>query len=301
MEELLSVGKNQSEKEDSNFEEFYKELLNSQTSNNDKSTNENLKTPRPDVNIVKPTPGLCVKTHKTDGSKVFINICTSSTVPSPKDISEKELLEIVDKYSNDSDEIVDYRIPMSIGEAHTEVDKNDQACVAYDVIINSNFIIKLKDSEIFFGFFMSVVVSGLETKYGIELKRQWVLLRNKKFFGRVEQQFMRKKALIEEFSQNSSTQVTEPKIKQPKYVLVREPEEGHPQFIVAEIELLGIEKAKNVLVDIGEDRLVMNTLPKKFALDIYLPFDIIPEECSCQFDIKSHLLTVNMMVQPLKS
>ena len=29
---------------------------------------------------------------------------------------------------------------MSIGEAHTEVDKNDQACVAYDVIVSCSFL-----------------------------------------------------------------------------------------------------------------------------------------------------------------
>lgn len=38
-------------------------------------------------------------------------------MPSPKDITEEELVQLLD------DEVPDYRIPMSIGEPHAELDK----------------------------------------------------------------------------------------------------------------------------------------------------------------------------------
>ena len=69
---------------------------------------------------------------------MFINICTSSSVPAPKTISEQELLEILDKYDDESDETVSYRVPMSIGEGHTELDNKSKACTAYDVIVSTS-------------------------------------------------------------------------------------------------------------------------------------------------------------------
>ncbi|XP_043915173.1 PIH1 domain-containing protein 1-like [Protopterus annectens] len=65
---------------------------------------------------IKPQPGFCVKT-KTADDKIFINICKSDQIPSPPDISEEELIEILE-----SDEPSSYRIPMSLGEPHAEID-----------------------------------------------------------------------------------------------------------------------------------------------------------------------------------
>lgn len=305
MEELLNVGNSNASSKptpsDAELEKFYSELLlKSQKEQGDASSNSKEETEK-NWNSVKPTPGLCVKTRTLgkDSTKVFINICTSSAVPAPKPISEEELLKILDKYSENSDETVDYRVPMSIGEGHVEVDNRDQACTAYDIVINPNFLTTIKGSRIFFGFLMSIVMEGMHSKYDIQLDKNWAMLKNKKFFGRVNEQHLRKKALIQEFSPESS-KISEEKTKEPRYVLVREPETGHPEFLIAEVELIGVEKASNLIVDAGEDRLVVGTRPKKYSLDIYLPFDLLPEEIGCQFDVSSQILTVTMPVKPIQ-
>lgn len=59
-----------------------------------------------------------MKTRDEKNNKVFINICTSDGIPSPEDISNQELLDILQ-----SDEPSDFRVPMSIGQPHVEDDK----------------------------------------------------------------------------------------------------------------------------------------------------------------------------------
>ena len=254
-------------------------------------------------NTVKPTPGLCIKTkNKKSGEKVFINICTSSTVPMPKVISEKDLLEMLDKLG-DSDEVIDYRVPMSLGEPHAEVDNRGNGCTAYDVIINPNYLHTINNSKIFFGFLMSIIMEGILHKYELELEKNWTLLKNKKFLGRIDEQNLRKKTLIQEISSSSgddqsSASVTE-NVKRPRCEIVQEPDEGHPEFLVAEVRLPGIKNANSVMVDVGEDRLVVCTRPKLFKLDVFLPFNLVQEDCGSQFNVSSSILTVTMPVQPV--
>uniref|UniRef100_H2YDQ5 PIH1 domain-containing protein 1 n=1 Tax=Ciona savignyi TaxID=51511 RepID=H2YDQ5_CIOSA len=281
---------------DDELQNMYKNLLlNSQAQDEDKEKEE-----KP-WSSVKPTPGCCIKTKNlATNEKVFINVCTSSTIPIAESITENELISMLDKLEN-PDEIVNYRIPMSIGEAHAEIDNQGKGCIAYDVIINPNYLHTINNSKVFFGFFMSVVFEGLSQKYQIELDRNWILLRNKKFLGRIEDQNIRKRNLIQEMqSTQNKPLISEIKenIKKPKFEIVREPETGHPDFLVAEIQLPGVKKASSILVDIGEDRLVICTRPKQYLLDVFLPYDLLQEECGSQFDVSSSCLTITMPVQP---
>ncbi len=45
------------------------------------------------------------------------------------------------------------------------------ACVAYDVCVHPEFLKKLQEKATFLGFFVSIVVEGLEDKYQIKLDR----------------------------------------------------------------------------------------------------------------------------------
>lgn len=65
-------------------------------------------------------PGMCVKTFsETDKQKVFVNICQSNSVPPPPDLSREELVELLQ-----SEDPSGYRVPMSLGEPHTEIDNS---------------------------------------------------------------------------------------------------------------------------------------------------------------------------------
>lgn len=65
-------------------------------------------------------PGICVKTlSEPNAQKVFVNICQSNSVPPPPELSREELVELLQ-----SEDPSGYRVPMSLGEPHTEVDNS---------------------------------------------------------------------------------------------------------------------------------------------------------------------------------
>lgn len=59
--------------------------------------------------------GFCIKTNSPEG-KVFINICHSASIPPPVDVTEDELLQMLEE------DQAGFRIPMSLGEPHAELD-----------------------------------------------------------------------------------------------------------------------------------------------------------------------------------
>ncbi|CAG5121803.1 unnamed protein product, partial [Candidula unifasciata] len=256
----------------------------------------------------------CMKTRTDTGEKVFINICHSEDVPEPKDLSDDELLKVLE-----SEDPTQFRIPMSIGEPHVELDKTGGGCTAYDVIVHSNFLKKMDKSQLFKTFFLTIMCEGIEEKYNILLKRDWIFLKNRKFVGKLAEQNVRTKSkplimdmdsvgdqLPEEQPEkrNLITEVQEheemliKKAPEPKFTIIQEPHEGYPEFLVAEIHLPNIKTAQSLTLDVGEDRLLLTTRSHVYHLDIFLPFDLISEECGAQFDRVSKVLTVTMPVKP---
>lgn len=61
--------------------------------------------------------GICVKTKTTSNEKIFVNVCVSDKIPPPKDLSDAELLKIIDN------ENTNYTIPLSIGMERMEMSK----------------------------------------------------------------------------------------------------------------------------------------------------------------------------------
>ena len=101
-------------------EEFYKKLLLEETR---KPQNLN-----PDRYEFVPKPGYVMKLRNSQNEKVFINVCTSDKVPVPKDVSDQELAEILQ-----SVDPTQYRVPMSLGEPHAEVDNKGQGLVGHNI------------------------------------------------------------------------------------------------------------------------------------------------------------------------
>jgi len=100
--------------EPTNFDdEFYKNLLLEET--------KKLKNVSLDSVEFVPKPGYVMKLRNKKEEKVFINICTSEKVPAAKDISDEELVKVLE-----SVDPTQYRVPMSLGEPHVEVDNRGQ-------------------------------------------------------------------------------------------------------------------------------------------------------------------------------
>jgi hypothetical protein len=279
---------------------LYKQLLITDADEVDKPLS-NL----PKCRSVLPRPGFCLKTKTDKGEKVFVNVCKGDNLPAPKDITDEELLKLLE-----SEDPSGFRIPMSLGEPHAELDKGGKGCTAYDVVINPGFYDSVNCREILMGFFLTVVLEGLEAKYNLSLDRQWVILKNRKFVGSLSEQNIRaqSKPWIMEMDSPVSTRPTvsdahkpvQPTAPEPPYTIIQEPPEGHPDFLVAEIHLPKIKMSASLTLDVGEDRLLLETRSNVYRLDIYLPYRLCQDDVVAQFNRRTKILTITMPVQPQK-
>uniref|UniRef100_A0A8D3B6A7 PIH1 domain-containing protein 1 n=1 Tax=Scophthalmus maximus TaxID=52904 RepID=A0A8D3B6A7_SCOMX len=251
----------------------------------------NKQTENPESKVIRPQPGMCVKTvSEPDKQKVFVNICQSNSVPHPPELSREELLELLQ-----SEDPSGYRVPMTLGEPHTEVDNSSQGCTAYDVVINQDFFQRCQEDPLFQQFFILVSVEGLENKYNLELSRDWKVLKNRKFLGSVSEQNIRTKSrpVIQELQpQGSSAAVA----KKPEFTLLVEPPAGDPEYLIAEIKLPGVPSSRSLVLDVGEDRLVLTARPSLFHLDIFHPFLVDQVNSMAQYNKSTEILTVTMPV-----
>lgn len=313
IERLLNVNKlSKNEQADStaelgdapfNFTPDQLEMLANYYGQNKESVGENSK--NKSYKTFLPEPGFCLKTKTDKNEKIFLNICKSNEISSPRDISEEDLLKLIEK--NESDNAAfHYRVPMSLGEAHSELDNSNEACSAYDICISPDFLKKILENATFMGFFMSIVIEGLEEKYKIKLDRNCKMLKNKKFMGKINEQHIRvqSKPLIAEMNDSGSqndqenTLANQPERRKetPKYKIFREPTDGPIEFLVAEIELPKIISAKSLSLDIGEDRILLTTRSGLYHLDIFLSYQLNQSESGAQFDKKTKVLTITMPV-----
>ncbi|XP_075939609.1 PIH1 domain-containing protein 1 isoform X2 [Anarhichas minor] len=306
-------------------EELYQQML--------LQTMGKMQTENPDSKVIRPQPGMCVKTVSGPGQqKVFVNICQSNSVPLPPEISRDELVELLQ-----SEDPSGYRVPMSLGEPHTEVDNNSQGCTAYDVVVNQEFFQKCQTDPLFQQFVILVSLEGLENKYNLELSRDWKVLKNRKFLGSVSEQNIRTKSrpVIEELQPQENFSAT---AKRPEFTLIVDPPAGDPEYLIAEIKLPGVvatravysvstmtsllpslnmvtsvhwlQKSKmaatrnaelepssrSLVLDVGEDRLVLTARPSLFYLDVFHAFLVDQEDSVAQYNSGTQILTVTMPV-----
>nr|7AVC_AAA Chain AAA, PIH1 domain-containing protein 1 [Homo sapiens] len=129
-------------------------------------------------------PGFCIKTNSSEG-KVFINICHSPSIPPPADVTEEELLQMLEE------DQAGFRIPMSLGEPHAELDAKGQGCTAYDVAVNSDFYRRMQNSDFLRLLVIRIARQGLEYKYDLRLAPPWDMMKNRPFMGSISQQNIR--------------------------------------------------------------------------------------------------------------
>ncbi|XP_077475034.1 PIH1 domain-containing protein 1 [Stigmatopora argus] len=264
-------------------EDLYQQLLS--------QTLGNMQTANPDTKVIRPQAGICVKTIlEPSKEKVFVNICQSNLLPAPPELSREDLLDLLQ-----SEDPSGYRVPMSLGEPHTEVDNNSQGCTAYDVVINQDFFQKCQKEPLFQQFVIMVSLEGLENKYNIELSREWKVLKNRKFLGSVNQQNIRTKSkpVIQELQPQ---EISTSEAKRPEFTLFVEPPSGLAEHLIAEIKLPGVVSSRALVLDIGEDRLVLTARPSLYYLDIFHPFLVDQELSVAQYNCSTQILTITLPV-----
>lgn len=127
--------------------------------------------------------GFCVKSREIGTeAKVFINVCKTDAIPPPpKHMSEDELRQLLD-----SDEITEYKVPMSIGELRTEKDKKGEEAKVCDVAINDKFFVTVENKQIFRNFVMAIIFEAISNKHKVFTTDERILMKQRKAFGTLQ-------------------------------------------------------------------------------------------------------------------
>ena len=48
-----------------------------------------------------------------------------------------------------------------------------KGCTAYDIVVHPTFLVRMQNSDVMLGFFLTIVMQGLEAKYDLTLDRKW--------------------------------------------------------------------------------------------------------------------------------
>ncbi|XP_037982335.1 PIH1 domain-containing protein 1 [Motacilla alba alba] len=254
---------------------------------------------------VTPQPGLCVKTRAAGGQKVFLNVCHSPEVPPPPPVPPPGLQRLLRDPPGPGGS---FRIPMSLGEPHAELDRGGRGCTAYDVVVNSGFFRTLQADPLYLEFFLTVAMEGLSDKYGVELELTgWRVLRNRRCLGSLSAQNIRARARprIQELAGDPSPDPSGPP-GPPRFVVVARPSAREPQALQARVHLPQAEGAGSLWLGLSEERLLLCPPPppggaaagppgrQGALLELGLPLRADPARCRARFHRRSKVLTVTM-------
>ena len=262
---------------------------------------------RSDALEIVPKPAICCKTYDAAGSKVFVNVCTSTEIPAPRVLSEAELREIL----QNEEKAAEFRVPMSLGEAHKELDKSGMPCVAYDVVIHPRFYVQVDSSLLFKTFFVTVMIEAIEGKFGIELdKNKWVTMRNRLYMGKMPKHYVRRGDLpmVQEFAGGDASPKTQPQpliseietrrsAPPPPVAPPHSVERRASGRLVVTFELpAAVTAADQVSLERGPDRLVLSADAARLLADVALPETVDTESARAAFSLASRRLAVSVAV-----
>ena len=86
---------------------------------------------------------------------------------------------------------------------------------------------------------------------------------------------------------------------QPDFTIFKHPiDSENPEYLDVKIELPGISSKEEIMLDVGEDRLVCETTSKhhKYTMDIFLPYTLDQDNCKADFHRENHLLCIKIPV-----
>lgn len=268
--------------------------------------------PASEGKVIKPYPGLCIKTREVDNfKKVFINVCKTDAIPAPENISEEDVSLIIHSATLQLDDrLINFKVPMSIGALRIELDHNNESAKVCDVAINTAFFDTLEHRPALKKFFYCVLFEGLKEKHQLICVDEGIILKNKKAFGNLQTHVIRKSVIEEKMQKDKSPievlqgqkvqekpkiEVLEGGTKTPDYRLYVKNDDS--DVLYAEFRLPDvINAAKELTLDVGMDRVLLESKARGYLVDIFIPMYVNQMETVSTFDKLTKVLTVVMPI-----
>ena len=177
--------------------------------------------------------------------------------------------------------------------------------------------------DLFTGFVVTIAMEGLCDKYGDQAnmdRNNWTILKNKKFLGdtcpahtiqkrqnvgiehieessgitEVKSTDGRRKAIIQELSPKDATSTLSSDIE-PDFEIRKEPNTD-PVQLKCRVNLPGVASVKDISLDLGEDRIVLDCVKTKHHLDVFLPYNMDVDKSSATFIRDEHVLSLTLPI-----
>ncbi|BFF94560.1 PIH1 domain-containing protein 1 [Drosophila madeirensis] len=263
--------------------------------------------------------GFCVKSFKVNSNeKFFINVCQAPEVPAPEDVTEEELIAILESPTPGS-----FRVPMSISDPRQTKDRSNNTVDVCDIAINPQFLVKLQKSQLFKNFFQQLSAEALSEKYNVQISMEkTIILNNRKFMGTLVSHRVRNADVKHVQSVTGNPAAVEPtKDKQPPSKLIQEIDAKHAaeirksrqteelQYklraqirddavheIHAEIYLPNCVSSHEVNLDVGEDRILVESKKHGYLFDKFVNYRLQQDRARALFDKTSKMLQVRIPV-----
>ncbi|XP_017115617.1 PIH1 domain-containing protein 1 isoform X3 [Drosophila elegans] len=284
------------------------------------------KPPPRDSLIVQPTAGFCVKSFKLNSDeKFFINVCQAPEVPAPQDVTEEELIAILESTTPGS-----YRVPMSISEPRHTKDRSDKTVDVCDIAINPKFLVKIQKSQLFNNFFLQIVAEAMSEKYNVQLNMEkTIILNNRKFIGtlvshRVRNEDVQKAQpatagpsaitgqdqvvtqdktgkLVQEINEKDAAAIRNSRQlaagnQELQYKLRARVRNDAVDEIHAEIYLPNCVSSQEVSLDVGDDRILVESPRHGYVFDKFVNYRLQQDRAQALFDKTSKMLQIRIPV-----
>jgi len=281
--------------------------------------------------------GMCIKAFKSGTKeKFFINICHTSEIPAPKDVTEKELHKLIEEQNAS-----EFKVPLSITKPREGKDKSGNSVRISDVAINTEFY-KKKISHgdgLFYHFVITLVFESLEQKHKIELDTtNFIQLQNRVCIDKlVEHQIYSRdvktvekyhaeqdanevlgaddsdrivigsgetkpgKVLIQEISSKDQYKPLPAtkrasKASDVEHRLISDTDQFNRRVLLAEFYLPHVQHISEVNVEVNDDRLMVESQQHGYSFDGFLPHKINANKTQAELDNDRNILKVMMSV-----
>ncbi|KAL7305391.1 hypothetical protein TKK_0002134 [Trichogramma kaykai] len=266
---------------------------------------------------VDPFPGACIKCFSTEGEKLFINVCHSKEIAAPDDISDEQFSQMI---TGDENPFV---IPMAIGFEKKSKDKDEVERKTFDILLNTQYFQKCMTKKPFWYFTISAIIESINDKYKMNIDNsKYVVLKNKKVMGSLDTFVIEdrkpkkpviKKPLIQEVHHQQIKPAVKEKIdstlnqdfnlsendnykknlKSQNYVILK----ASDQKYLNGYFYLPLSNLNDILIDVGENRIIVENQKFELLIDSYLPCSIDNFKVTANYDNKLQILH---LLLPLK-
>ena len=243
------------------------------------------------VRFINPTAGFCAKSFVGNG-KIFVNLCSSPEI---------------NEFTVNGEQ---YSIPYSLSKPKKELDNSKNECLVYDVVFNPKSIQKGLENSKFKHVLILTAIEGIEKQFEVEIKPDYVLMKNMKVKGALSRTMIKEKAtgsiklpeteessvkflekiMVEKSHELAPARETVAREQIPKFKIIHQnliqdyqtylpgsQASSRPQSLLIKIELPLVKSISNVNLDLTNNGLDL-VAKDVYKLHLDLPFPTLSDK-----------------------